>query len=304
MFLSVALEVSAQGRRRRGARRGGRQRRAAPPRLSGGGQTRGTPRHPHRAAPGRQGRGGGGTEGPGETIVVHGVQRVRPGARCRRADRGGGHPPGPARRRDSPAAGTSAAPQAKPPGRRRCGQVVAGRPGLDGRTGRAGEPARRRRRPARAASARARSGQNHAGLRPVHPAAGLRRRRQPAADRRRHRLPREHAGSRISGRSTAPVVSVYTVYKRRLERGDREPRDGDDRRCGRRHRGHPADHLAEPERALVGVDRVRGRARSGSGDVGRARRRVARSSAGCPTAPTRRWCARSTPTPRRSCGSA
>ena len=63
----------------------------------------------------------------------------------------------------------------------------------------------------------------HAGLRPLHPPTGLRRRGQPPPDRRRPRLADATARARISGGGPAGRVRLDGL-SRRLERGHREPR--------------------------------------------------------------------------------
>ncbi len=73
-----------------------------------------------------------------------------------------------------------------------------------------------------------------------------------------------------------PIVSVSTDLSRRVQRGHRKPRHRSHRRRGGGHRGHQPDQLAEPERSLVRLDRVRRGAQPGSRDLGRARRGVPR----------------------------
>ena len=68
------------------------------------------------------------------------------------------------------------------------------------------------------------------------------------------------AGSRVSAGRPAGRLDQHHLQGRR-ERGHREPRHRAHRRLGRRARGHSPDHLGEPERALLGDDRVLGRAR-------------------------------------------
>ena len=101
-----------------------------------------------------------------------------------------------------------------------------------------------------------------------------------------------------------PVVSVSTVYRGAsnevIESRVTEIIEG----AVAGHRGHPADHLAEPERPLLGLDRVRREPRPGSRDLRRARRGLPRDR---PPAGRRRHAGR--PQGRRqrlrpSCGSA
>ena len=139
--------------------------------------------------------------------------------------------------------------------------------------------------------------QRHAGFRPLHPPAGLRRRRQPAAHGRRACGAACSLPVREYPQVDRPVVSVTTIYQGRLERGHREP----GHRAHRRRRSRASRASARsPRRARTSAPRCRSSSRSGAIPTPpppTCATRLAHHRPACPTAPTRRSSARSTRTP-------
>ena len=258
---------------------------------------------------------------PGETIVVRGVQRVRPGAvvkarqvsmrrprpmpgRRRRRARGGRAPP--TRRPEPPprrSGGDRFPPLPRWRGRahRRCAGCGAA-PTSPERSGilltRSAWPTRP------LPPGERRSSEHDAGFRPLHPPAGLRGGRQPAADGRRASPRCMQLPVREYPSVDPPVVSVSTVYRGAsnevIESRITEIIEG---AVAGIEGIRQITSQSQNDRSSV-IDRVQRRAQPGSRRLRRARRGLARPRPPARRRRSRRSSARSTPTPPPSCGSA